>query len=57
MSRDTTRDTLGLTLEYKKEFGIECNTTYSTVSVSVDVYKYASEVINFARATRLVFVT
>ena len=46
------RGDLNLTLKYRKAFGIECNTTYSTISVAIDVYKYASDVLNFAKATR-----
>ena len=46
------RGDLNVTLEYREEFGVKCNTSYSTISVAIDVYKHASNVLNFAKATR-----
>ena len=47
------RGDLNLTLQYRDEFGTECNTTYSTVTSTIDVYKYANHVVNFAKATSM----
>jgi hypothetical protein len=46
------RGDLNLSLVYRDEFGTRINNTYSTVSVAIDVYKHASNVLNFAMATR-----
>ena len=47
-----TREGVELGLEYRNDFGIACNTSYSTISVTIDVYKYSSYVLNFAKGTR-----
>ena len=46
------RDDINLTLEMNTNFGVECNETYSVISVTLDVYKYTADVLNFAKATQ-----
>ena len=47
-----TGDGSNIDFHYRPDFGIKVNTNHSTISVAIDVYKYARNVVNFARATR-----